>query len=265
MERIITKLMQKERELRYSSARELRADLERLKEQLKKSSLLSTGRLSRVGDQLWYRYRGFLLLLLALAAVVSMSYSLLFRMPQPVRSMAVLPFVNTTGREDLEYLFDGIAESIIYDLGRLPFLKVVSRALDLDGSLAEAYSSLGFVRLWYDWDWPGAEVAFRQAIGLNPSYATAYQWYADSLVVMGRRSEALAAVRKALELDPLYVRRPSSSCPVWGAHGSHRIAAGRREIGTGWVDWKLLRGSVGRVAPRMYTPRHPSPGSASIG
>ena len=52
------------------------------------------------------------------------------------------------------------------------------RALDLDDSLAEAHTSLAFVKANYDWDFPGAEKEFQRAIALNPNYATAHQWYA---------------------------------------------------------------------------------------
>jgi len=54
-----------------------------------------------------------------------------------------------------------------------------------------------------DWDWQSAGVEFRRAIELNPSYATAHQWYAWHLNLLGRKSEAIAEMRKAESLDPL--------------------------------------------------------------
>jgi serine/threonine protein kinase len=45
------------------------------------------------------------------------------------------------------------------------------KALEIDDSLAEAHSSLGIVRLYYEWDWSGAEAALRRALELNPNYA----------------------------------------------------------------------------------------------
>jgi tetratricopeptide (TPR) repeat protein len=56
---------------------------------------------------------------------------------------------------------------------------------------------------WYDWDWEGAEKEYRRAIELNPSYATAYQWYALDLAGMGRIDEALEMMKRAQDLDPL--------------------------------------------------------------
>lgn len=77
------------------------------------------------------------------------------------------------------------------------------KALQLDSGSAEAHTSLAYVEFWYDWDWQGAEKEFRQALNLNPGYATAHQWYAEFLRTMGRQEEAMAENRKALELDPL--------------------------------------------------------------
>jgi TolB-like protein/Tfp pilus assembly protein PilF len=76
-------------------------------------------------------------------------------------------------------------------------------ALRLDDGVAEAHTSLAYAKFYYDWDWPGAEAEFRRAIALNPGYATAHQWYAEFLGLMGREPEAMAEGKKALELDPL--------------------------------------------------------------
>jgi serine/threonine-protein kinase len=75
-------------------------------------------------------------------------------------------------------------------------------ALRIDESLAEAHAALGQALLFYDWNPAAAEAEFRRALALNPDYATAHHWYADSLVVAGRFDEALAQIRLANELDP---------------------------------------------------------------
>ena len=54
-----------------------------------------------------------------------------------------------------------------------------------------------------DWDWAGAETELRRALELNPNYATAHHWYALYLISMVRLDEALSAIRRAQELDPL--------------------------------------------------------------
>jgi TolB-like protein/DNA-binding winged helix-turn-helix (wHTH) protein/Flp pilus assembly protein TadD len=79
------------------------------------------------------------------------------------------------------------------------------KALEIDESLAEAHTSLAFVRHRFDWDWAGAEQDFKRAIELNPNYATAHQWYGFYLTTVGRFGEALREMRRAQELDPLSV------------------------------------------------------------
>ncbi len=79
------------------------------------------------------------------------------------------------------------------------------KALELDESLAEAHTSLGWVTFVHDWDWPTALREFERAIELNPRYATAHQWYAWLLVALGRTDEGLKHGRTALELDPASV------------------------------------------------------------
>ncbi len=81
--------------------------------------------------------------------------------------------------------------------------QAASRALELDGSLAEPHASIAWVSFNYDWDFAGAEREFRRAIALNPGYATAHQWYANLLCILGRFDEAAVEIGRALELDPL--------------------------------------------------------------
>lgn len=76
------------------------------------------------------------------------------------------------------------------------------RALELNENLAEAYTSLAWVKYRFDRDWFGAETDYNWAIGLNPSYATAHQWYGALLRDMGRFDEALAEFNRARELNP---------------------------------------------------------------
>jgi tetratricopeptide (TPR) repeat protein len=57
--------------------------------------------------------------------------------------------------------------------------------------------------MYYDWDWAEAERAFHRAIELNPGYATAHQWYANFLSIVGRAEESIVEFERALALDPL--------------------------------------------------------------
>ena len=69
--------------------------------------------------------------------------------------------------------------------------------------LAEPYTSLAYAKFYYDWDWEGAEREFKQAIALNPNYATAHHWYSVYLTARERHAEAVAEIERAKELDPL--------------------------------------------------------------
>ena len=78
------------------------------------------------------------------------------------------------------------------------------RALAIDGSLVGAHTALACVRALYEWDWSGADAAFRRAIAHNPQYATAHQWYATNCLIPQRRFDAAKGeLDRALELDPL--------------------------------------------------------------
>jgi len=76
------------------------------------------------------------------------------------------------------------------------------RAIEIDPSLSECHASLALVRFWYDWNWEAAEDEFLRAIELNPSYSSAYQWYAAYLNTQGRFEEAQTVQKSARELDP---------------------------------------------------------------
>jgi TolB-like protein/Tfp pilus assembly protein PilF len=82
---------------------------------------------------------------------------------------------------------------------------LAEKALQIDPSLAEARTSLAYVKLYFDWDWKGAEDEFRAAIATNPNYATAHHWYSVFLTARGRHEEALSEILRAHELDPLSV------------------------------------------------------------
>jgi eukaryotic-like serine/threonine-protein kinase len=82
----------------------------------------------------------------------------------------------------------------------------VLKAIEIDGTLAEAHTSLAAVMWDYDWDFVGAEKEFKRAIELNPGYATAHHWYAYFLSTFGRHEEASREIKIARDLDPLAPR-----------------------------------------------------------
>jgi TolB-like protein/Tfp pilus assembly protein PilF len=80
---------------------------------------------------------------------------------------------------------------------------LAEKALEIDETLAEAHTSLAWIRFVYNWDWPSAESAFRKAVKLNPGYAMAHHWYGAYMSAMGRHDEGLKEMKRAQELDPL--------------------------------------------------------------
>ena len=77
------------------------------------------------------------------------------------------------------------------------------KALEIDSNLAEAHTSLAWVRWSYDLDRSTGEKEFKRALELNPNYATEHHWYAVYLTTMGRHAESLAEIKRAQEVDPL--------------------------------------------------------------
>ena len=77
------------------------------------------------------------------------------------------------------------------------------KALALDDTIAEAHSSMALCAFWYDWDWDGAERAFRRALEMRPDNIPGYVWYSELLSVTGRADEAVDVARRATSLDPL--------------------------------------------------------------
>jgi len=77
------------------------------------------------------------------------------------------------------------------------------RAQEIDDTLAEAETSLGFVNYKYEWNWAEAEERFRRAITLKPDYPTGHHWYGEFLATQGRFRESIDELERAQQLDPL--------------------------------------------------------------
>jgi class 3 adenylate cyclase/TolB-like protein len=76
------------------------------------------------------------------------------------------------------------------------------RAIQLDSTLAQAWSVLGMVKAYYEWEWEAAEQAYHKANELNPSLPWNHYHYSWYLVLFGRMNEAIHEHRLAQELDP---------------------------------------------------------------
>lgn len=81
------------------------------------------------------------------------------------------------------------------------------KALELDDQLVDAHATLGMVKFFYDWDWPGAEKEFKRAVEITPNNADARQAYSYYLSAMERFDESLAQMELSLKLDPLSLEK----------------------------------------------------------
>ena len=86
-------------------------------------------------------------------------------------------------------------------------LDAANHALSLDETLADAHSALAFAKVHYVHDWTFAERDFRRAIELDPNNPYGHFFYSNSfLSPSGRHEEAIAEMKRAVELDPLSTR-----------------------------------------------------------
>jgi eukaryotic-like serine/threonine-protein kinase len=126
LEEILNKAMEKDREVRCQSAAELRADLKRLKRDTESGKITS----SDSAKPRW-SLRTIGISSLASASVIALVAAGVFYFRGSARprinSVAVLPFANTSGDPNTEYLSDGITEGVIDRLSGLPNMKVISR------------------------------------------------------------------------------------------------------------------------------------------
>jgi adenylate cyclase len=92
------------------------------------------------------------------------------------------------------------------------------KAISLDGNSAGGYAALGFIQLYFDWDWEGAKTSLSRALELRPNDSRARHAYADYLMVMGDLKESLNQVEIGRLYDPF---SPMAGMVV----GFHRILA----------------------------------------
>lgn len=121
-----------------------------------------------------------------------------------------LQAIQKDSRYALAYAGLADAYALLADYNVLPAKEVgprvrtaASKALELDDTLAEAHTSLAWVKFVHDWDWAGAEKEFKRAIELNANYATAHHWYGEFLMTQGRFDESLTQIDSAHQIDPL--------------------------------------------------------------
>jgi DNA-binding winged helix-turn-helix (wHTH) protein/TolB-like protein/Tfp pilus assembly protein PilF len=107
--------------------------------------------------------------------------------------------------------YSGLAQTYVllnlfgtkHDPNAFPMARLAAlRALELDPHLADAHAALAQVKLQYDFDWPGVETSYLEAIKLEENNAVVRQWYGEFLALMERTDESIAQLEKARQLDP---------------------------------------------------------------
>jgi eukaryotic-like serine/threonine-protein kinase len=129
LEAIINKSLEKDRSLRYQSASELRADLQRLKRDTESSRSVALPVVETHVRKSWSSSPMIAVLAAVVVAALAAGGFFFFRhTTRAIDSVAVLPLVNANSNSDLDYLADGITEGVINHLSRLTQLRVMSRS-----------------------------------------------------------------------------------------------------------------------------------------
>jgi TolB-like protein/Tfp pilus assembly protein PilF len=81
--------------------------------------------------------------------------------------------------------------------------EAAAAALRIDPELGAAHVTMGYLKTVREFDWTGAEQAFKRALELSPSNADAYDLYGRFCAALERYDEAVALLQRAQELDPL--------------------------------------------------------------
>jgi serine/threonine protein kinase/Tfp pilus assembly protein PilF len=101
------------------------------------------------------------------------------------------------------YMHQAGLGDVPFDEGYEKARREIAAVLELDPNLAVAHAALGFLKTRYDWDWSGADAAFKRALELEPGNAAVVQQASALARVLGRFDEAVQLARRAVELDPL--------------------------------------------------------------
>jgi serine/threonine protein kinase/tetratricopeptide (TPR) repeat protein len=119
-----------------------------------------------------------------------------------------------------------------------PAQEAAQRALELDPGLSSAHTVLGFVEMFFNWNWAAAEGEFHRALEQNPNDGDALHGMASILVIHGRLDEAVELVKRGRKFDPYSYLR---NMPVW----IHLMIARRyQEAITEVEQWRAFSGDT---------------------
>jgi serine/threonine protein kinase len=115
----------------------------------------------------------------------------------------------------------------------------INTAFALDQTCAEALGGIGWIALYYDWNWKKAKESLEKSIELNPNYSYGYHGLAWYWVVAGRFENAIETMKTAMKLDPLSHVFHSSLATMYWYSGQYDQASEQRkkslELAPGFV------------------------------
>jgi TolB-like protein/Flp pilus assembly protein TadD len=108
----------------------------------------------------------------------------------------------------------------------------VTKALDIDNTLAEAHSLLGGINMNYYWNWKLAERNYKHALKLNSNNAFIHIYYSMLLTLTECYERAISEAKRAQELDPLncYINAFACVSLIWGGHYDEAIEIAQMTI-----------------------------------
>lgn len=123
-------------------------------------------------------------------------------------AQAILHFERALARDrEFALAWAGLAEALTHPLPNTSpavldrAMDAAKRAVRLDPMLAEAHATVGFISLFYRWDWSAAERELRLALRLKPGSARIHDWYAIALLTRGDKAGATREIHRAHEID----------------------------------------------------------------
>jgi serine/threonine protein kinase len=134
LEQIIAKALEKDRDVRYQHAADMRSDLKRLKRDTESGRLVTVKAPAPSGRWRWMAARRWRLSMISVALLIVAAGATWFATRRgssagvpAIHSLAVLPLENLSGDPSQDYFSDGMTEELITDLSQINTLKVISR------------------------------------------------------------------------------------------------------------------------------------------
>ena len=106
----------------------------------------------------------------------------------------------------------------------------VARALELDNELGEVHGISGLIQFAFDFDWRGAERSFLKAVELSPGSAEVHDHYSWLCASLERYDDALREVRRARELDPIFIRSDVATTLLRAGRVEEALDEARRSV-----------------------------------